>query len=212
MEDKKEVFDSRVQEYEEWFERNRWAYLSELELLRRLLPKEGRGLEVGVGTGRFAGPLGIKTGVDISEGMLALARERGIETIVADAHNLPFGDNSFDYALLMVTICFVDDPERVLEEIHRVLVSGGVLVVGIVDKASPLGQVYLEKKERSPFYRYARFFSTDEVIDLLRKTGFEVKETLQTLFTTDLSSMSRLDEVRSGHGEGGFVGIKALKG
>ncbi len=211
MEGNREVFDLRVGEYEEWFERNRWAYLSELELLRRLLPKGGRGLEVGVGTGRFAGPLGIKTGVDISEGMLALAKERGVEAIVADAHDLPFGDGSFDYALLMVTICFVEDPERVLRQIHRVLAPGGILVVGIVDKASPLGQVYLEKKARSPFYRYARFFSANEVMDLLRKTGFEVKETLQTLFTTDLSSMSHLDDIRPGHGEGGFVGIKALK-
>ncbi len=206
-----EVFDSRVEQYEDWFTRNRWAYLSELELLRRLVPPSGRGLEIGVGTGKFASPLGIPLGVDVAEKMMELAQKRGVKTVRGDAHNLPFEDNSFDYALMMVTICFVDDPPRALAEAHRILRRGGTLILGIIDKSSPLGKIYLNKQQKSPFYRYARFFSADELISLLRDTGFQIGRTLQTLFSPDLSSLQRVDEIREGFGEGGFVGIEAIK-
>jgi len=46
--------------------------------VRVLLPWQGLGLEIGVGTGRFAAPLGIKVGVDPSMAMLAYAAERGV--------------------------------------------------------------------------------------------------------------------------------------
>lgn len=55
---KTEPFILHHRRYDDWFERHRAAYLSELLAVRALLPWEGRGLEVGVGTGRFAGPWG----------------------------------------------------------------------------------------------------------------------------------------------------------
>jgi hypothetical protein len=54
---KTEPFVLYYRRYDDWFERHRAAYLSELLAIRALLPWEGRGLEIGVGTGRFAGPL-----------------------------------------------------------------------------------------------------------------------------------------------------------
>ncbi len=206
-----DVFNARVKEYEEWFEQHPYVYATEVELLRRLLPNNGMGIEIGVGTGRFAGPLGIEVGIDLSEEMLALAKKRGIEAIWADAHNLPFEDESFDYALMMVTLCFVEDPDQAIKEACRVLKKGGVLVIGIVDKESPLGQVYQRKRKNSPFYKYAHFFSVDEVKNMLKHNGFNVKQILQTLFVDDLRKVGKIDEVKDGYGQGGFVGIKALK-
>lgn len=49
--------------YDRWFEEYRYAYLSELEAVKYLIP-EGKGIEVGVDSGRFAEPLGIKLGVE----------------------------------------------------------------------------------------------------------------------------------------------------
>lgn len=76
--------------YDEWFERHRAAYLSELLAARALLPWSGRGLEIGVGTGRFAAPLGVAFGLDPAAEMLGYARERGIGVVRAVAEALPF--------------------------------------------------------------------------------------------------------------------------
>jgi len=105
-----EPFDAHSQEYEQWFDRNHLAYQSELEAVRAQLPETGEGFEIGVGSGLFAAPLGIRHGVEPSEAMRELARQRGIEVVPGVAENLPYNDGSFDYALMVTTICFVDDP------------------------------------------------------------------------------------------------------
>ncbi len=68
----KNIFDKRYKKYDAWYKENKFAYLSELEAIRKVLPKKGKGLEIGVGTGRFAAPLGIKFGIDPSEDMIQL--------------------------------------------------------------------------------------------------------------------------------------------
>src|SRR5690606_12014330 len=72
-------FEAHHERYEEWFEAHRAAYVSELLALRQFVPWEGHGLEIGVGTGRFAGPLGVPVGLDPSDAMLSRAAARGIE-------------------------------------------------------------------------------------------------------------------------------------
>lgn len=51
------IFDRYYKRYDAWYGRNRYTYLSELRAIRKFLPRKGKGLEIGVGTGRFAGPL-----------------------------------------------------------------------------------------------------------------------------------------------------------
>lgn len=55
-------FEKYAEQYESWFEKNRWVYEAELRAVKAMLPAVGTGLEIVVGTGRFAGPLGIKDG------------------------------------------------------------------------------------------------------------------------------------------------------
>ena len=96
-----EPFDSHSQEYEQWFDRNHLAYQSELEAVRAQLPETGEGFEIGVGSGLFAAPLGIHHGVEPSEPMRGLALEKGIEAVNGVAEDLPYEDESFDYALMV---------------------------------------------------------------------------------------------------------------
>ena len=106
---KTEPFELFTDAYEKWFVDNKQIYELELETVKQLLPPKSHGLEVGVGSGRFAAPLGIKIGVEPSRAMAEIARKRGIEVVVGVAEKLPFKDNSFDFVLLVTTICFVDD-------------------------------------------------------------------------------------------------------
>lgn len=205
-----ESFEKNVDRYEAWFDRNRAAYESELEALRALLPKSGEGLEVGVGTGRFAAPLGVRVGVDPSSAMSKVAMDRGIEVHFGVGENLPFQDSSFDFVLLVTTICFLDDVPTALGEAYRVLKFGGCILVGLIDRESSLGKVYEKRKQDNEFYRDATFLSVNEVVYHLKQAGFRDFVFRQTIFQNP-TEMKQPDPVRSGYGEGSFVVVRAKK-
>ncbi len=205
-----DVFNKYFDEYEQWFVENKAVYETEIEAVKKLLPKDQNGLEIGVGSGRFAVPLGIKTGVEPSDKMADISRKQGINVVKGFAEELPFDDETFDYALIVVTICFVDDPIRTIKEAKRIIKKGGYLIIAIVDRDSFLGQIYESIKDENKFYRYATFFSTDDIIAMMKREGFNNIQTIQTLFKP-LDKIKEKDEIREGYGEGGFVVIKAQK-
>jgi phosphatidylethanolamine/phosphatidyl-N-methylethanolamine N-methyltransferase len=100
----------------------------------------GRILEIGVGTGLSFDDYDDTTeitGIDMSEPMIARARERANtgrypfvkELAVMDAHNLSYSDASFDCVVAQFVITLVEDPERVLSECARVLRPGGQIIL-----------------------------------------------------------------------------------
>jgi ubiquinone/menaquinone biosynthesis C-methylase UbiE len=201
-------FEAHHRRYDEWFVRHHAAYLSELLAVRAQLPWRGLGLAIGVGTGRFASPLGVQVGIDPAGAVLDYAANRGISTVQAIAEALPFSDSSFNYALSVTTICFVDDATAMLTEAYRVLKPGGELVVGFIDRTSDLGQHYLAHQAENVFYREATFYSADEVERLLRDTGFTEPVWVQTLSKT-LNETEEIEPLRVGYGQGAFVVVKA---
>ncbi len=205
-----EPFEKYTQRYEEWFEKHKFAYLSELNAVKKILPKFKKGLEIGVGTGRFASPLGIKYGVEPSKAMAEIARQRGINVVYGVAENLPFEDESFDLVLMITTICFVDDILKSLKEAYRVLKPNGYLIIGFIDKNSPLGEYYQKIKEKNPFYKDANFISTDKLLKDLKKVGFKDFKIVQTIFHK-LDEINKIEPVKEGYGEGSFVVIRAKK-
>jgi ubiquinone/menaquinone biosynthesis C-methylase UbiE len=202
------AFDIYSERYDHWFDVHRAAYISELLALRTLVPWDGHGLEIGVGTGRFAGPLGVAMGIDPSDAMLTRAAARGVETAKGIAEALPFPDSSFDYALVVTTICFVRSPDRMLAEAHRVLRPNGKLVIGFVNRLSGIGRGYLEHQSESVFYREAVFYSAAEVGELLGAQGFNARTWVQTLFRP-LAEITEIEPVRPGTDDGAFVVVVA---
>jgi len=203
-------FEEHTQRYEQWFDEYDAVYESELAALERLVSPTGRGIEIGVGSARFAAPLGIDVGIDPAEAMLRQARERGVDVARGVAEHLPFRDDTFDTALIVTTICFVDDIPQTLAEADRVLSESGELVIGYIDKDSPVGEIYLERKEASPFYREATFVSTDDLLDALEAAGFSDFEFVQTVYNW-IDEVESPEPVESGRGEGSFVVIKATR-
>ncbi|MFP4050767.1 MAG: class I SAM-dependent methyltransferase [Thermoplasmata archaeon] len=208
MNQKISPFELKTQRYEKWFEDNIYAYRSELKAIKSLISDFKRGVEIGIGSGRFSEPFGIDVGVDPSSNMLKIAKRKGIEVIKGVSEHLPFKENSFDLALVVTTICFFEDAERSLKEINKILEKKGCLIIGFVDKDSHLGRVYQKKKEDNIFYKKAEFYSTDEVKSLLKRIGFNDIKIVQTLFDK-LDNLDHIDDVREGFGEGGFIAVKA---
>ena len=203
-----EPFEAHAERYDAWFERNDAAYISELLALRPFVPLTGRGLEIGVGSGRFAAPLGVQVGIDPSPAMLAFARARGVDTVEAVAELLPFADDSFHQALVVTTLCFVDSPTAMLVQARRVLRPGGMLVIGEIDRDSIIGREYEAHRAANVFYRDAHFYSAAETEALLHTAGFVITAWAQTL-TRSLADTGDIEPVRPGRGMGAFAVVAA---
>jgi len=111
-----------------------------LDERKRWIPRaHGEVLELGVGSGLNlafydAAKVAKVTGLDPSAPLLARAAQRvasapvPTELVLGQAEQLPFPDRAFDSAVITYSLCSVDDPERALAELRRVLRLGGELV------------------------------------------------------------------------------------
>lgn len=167
-----DVFDAHAEEYDQWYDDHRKIYRQELQLIRRYPGADGADLEVGVGTGRFAAPLGINLGIDPSLPMLRIARARGIETVQGVAEALPFRDASMGSILVMTALCYFDDPCLALREISRVLAPGGRVVIGFLGRGGEIADRYRNTREKGLFLAHATFYTPGEVISMLEESGF----------------------------------------
>jgi len=205
-----EPFNLYMPEYEDWFEKNHFAYISELQAVRRQLPESEKSIEIGVGTGRFAAPLGIKLGMEPSAPMRKIAEQRGIQVVGGIAEELPFADGQFDLVLMVTTICFLDDITAALRETRRVLKPTGYFAAGFIDKNSLLGRLYEKHKKDNKFYRMATFYSVDEVVTVMEQAGFRDFNFVQTIFHP-LNEIKEIEPVIDGYGRGSFVVIRGQK-
>lgn len=207
---KTKPFEQYSNRYEDWFARHPAAYQSELAAVRDLWPGGAFSVEIGVGAGNFSGPLEIHRGLEPALAMRKRALARGIEVVDGIAESLPFLDGSYDATLMVTTICFVDDPDQSIRELFRILRPGGYAVLGFLDRESPLGIEYDQKRTSSLFYGIAAFFSTSEIRAMLEDAGFVGLQFRQTLFNHP-DRMKDPDPVRVGYGEGSFVVVRGRK-
>ena len=150
------------------------GFMRRVDLRSLSAPTDGRPvrvLEVGVGTGANLAlverdlPAGLDVdlwGVDLSIGMLRGCRQRlarrplkhGVRLLVADAHALPFLDNTFDRVFHMGGIGGYRDARRALAEMARIAKPGTPIVIfdEQLDPAQPLGLLQHVAFRVSTFY------------------------------------------------------------
>jgi ubiquinone/menaquinone biosynthesis C-methylase UbiE len=201
------VFDSNASDYDNWFDRHPLLFQSECKAIGKTIPVQGIGVEIGVGTGRFAELLKIPVGVEPVHAMAQMAIGRGVTVVKAKAENLPFHSLSFDYALMATTVCFLDDIPKAFAEAHRIIKKNGYFIVAMIDRDSAIGIEYEAKKAASPWYKNAHFYSVHEITDLMQQAGFALFEYWQTLF----DNREELTDPLPGFGKGSFVVIRSQK-
>lgn len=150
-------------------------HFEKLHHLLRLVPFDGcRGqtvLEVGCGAGvdlaRFAKGGAIVTGVDVAPSAIALARanfeQQGLrgELQVADGEHLPFADSQFDLVYAHGVVQYTANPQRLVDEVHRVLKPGGAAIFQVYNRVSWLNalskmmKVGLEHEDAPVLLKYS---------------------------------------------------------
>ncbi len=207
---KSNAFERHAAEYEEWFDDYPCVYESELEALKLLLPEGGAGLEVGMGTGRFALPLGIEFGVEPAKAMAVRARAKNLQIVRAVGEALPFANGRFNKVLFVTSVCFLDSVDRAFKEAFRVVRTEGAILVGFIDNNSFLGGKYEKQKRDSLFYQEANFYSVQEILGSLKKAGFRDFKVVETIFRP-LAEITAREPIKEGYGEGAFVVVRAIK-
>jgi ubiquinone/menaquinone biosynthesis C-methylase UbiE len=111
---------------------------------------------------------------------------------------------------MVTTICFLDDIQKAFQEAYRILEKRGTIIIGFIDQNSPVGKLYQSHKDENVFYKYANFYTVEEVKEYLKASGFKNQKIVQTIFNP-LETINTLEPIKKGFGEGSFVVIRAIK-
>ena len=158
-------------------------------------------LDIGTGTGRVLEILSDRisrgVGVDLSSGMLAVARSNieragltNIHVRKGDMYQLPIEDASTDLAILNLVLHYSDSPIEVIQEASRVLRSNGRLV--IVDFAA-----HTEEYLRSEYKHFRLGFSDDEILKCFEASGLTASSNTEQLVGDPLTVKIWYAEKRS---------------
>jgi ubiquinone/menaquinone biosynthesis C-methylase UbiE len=141
-----EAYNQAAPYYDDWKWQRFWRSHEHplvLERIRSFATNPVALLDVGCGTGAYLHVLkdccSSMTGVDISEGMLTIARARLPSATFhrCDAAALPCAENSFDVILCARMLSHVADPAPVIAEMVRALHPGGILILSNIDADHP---------------------------------------------------------------------------
>lgn len=169
------VFEEYADEYDQWFLDNRDVYLEELKRIREAIGDiPSPALEIGVGSGRFSEPLGIRHGIEPSRALGLMAKKRGIEVIRSVGEAVPMKAATYQMVVMITVLCFLKKPEETFREVHRILKHDGNLLVAFIEKGGIIAERYLARPDKGRFLSHARFYEHDEVIHMITGTGFDI--------------------------------------
>jgi len=181
------------EKYEKWYETKEGLYFDRREkelIIEMINPELGESLiEIGCGTGHFLKGLknfGLRlTGVDSSRRMIEYASknlDRDIKLKVEDAKNLSFKDNSFDIAVFITTLEFLDNPRRAIKEALRI--SKKKVFVGFLNKLSLLAiKRRIKGLFKDSIYNKATFYSIFQIEKIIRSINDEIEVTTKGIKT-----------------------------
>lgn len=165
-------------------------------------------LDVGCGTGATLAAIvtahqGVRArGIDLSSGMIAVARERlgdAAPVQVADAEHLPFEDDSVDLVTCVDSLHHYPDPGAALAEMARVTRPGGGLVLGEWRVASPFRQLMNWLLPKMP-EGDVRVYTGDELRQLAEAAGYRVERCVHAGVRAQLLvACRRRDVIRARH-------------
>lgn len=193
-------FDDIAEEYDSSISLHVMAHLTarRVDLAHSLVPA-GKVLDVGCGTGRFLEslpPCYEPSGVDVSLGMLEIAREKGLDVVQAGGESLPFEDGSFDLVTTFAVLHHLIDPDLVratLAEMARVTRPGGAVIVW---DHNPLNPYWRFLMSRSPQDQGdERLVPARLILDTLRRAGLREVTLRRLTFTPDFTPPSALPAV-----------------
>ena len=140
--DSAEGYDLAAEDYDK-----KEKYLNSFEKGKflSLLPeiKDKKILDVGAGTGRVSLPLALAgaqvTALDVSEKILEVLKRKNkkIITVVGEAENLPFENESFDIVTAAFLVVHLKDPKIFFDEVYRVLKPDGLFLVSNINQKEP---------------------------------------------------------------------------
>ncbi|MCP3688171.1 MAG: metalloregulator ArsR/SmtB family transcription factor, partial [Gammaproteobacteria bacterium] len=181
------VRDARAQKAQDYFQQvaKTWDSIRSMHVTEQQLEQalcevvgadfSGNLLDIGTGTGRilelFADRINRGVGVDMSNGMLAVARSnlerddrQHIHVRKGDMYQLPLDQAEFDLAILHMVLHYSDSPVEVIREAARILRPSGRLIV--VDFAS-----HTEEYLRSDYQHYRLGFADSEILQCFESAG-----------------------------------------
>jgi len=107
--------------------RNYWLY----PMISRNIKKDEKVLDIGCGIGDFLSFRKKTYGVDINKKNVLYCLNRGLKASVMEENILPFNDSDFDCIILDNVLEHILDPDLILQEIKRVLVNDGKVIIGV---------------------------------------------------------------------------------
>ena len=228
-------FDAYAEKYDAWFKENKNLFSSEVAVVAWFLKHGERILSIGCGSGLFEDALrkdyniDIREGIEPSEAMSDIARKRGMEVTIGTAEEADFGKDTYDTLLFNGTPGYIDDLQKAFRKAAKALKSGGKIVVIDVPKESSFAILYnLGKiigtwdddvfKGVKPdavypieFVKEARWRTTAEKVELLKRTGFGDFDYAQTLTRHPLYANEFIENPTKGYQKGDYVAIKGIK-
>ena len=213
-----DLFNLKANEYEEWYFTDEGSLVLNAEIrgLDRLLPKEGIGIEIGGGTGIFSKLLTTANRsiicLDPSIKMLKHAKNKGLQTILGLAEKTPLKNSCLDFAFMVTSLEFVQNPLNTLSSVNSILKGRGVLVILIINRESSWAEYYKSLGEdQAPLLSRANFFTFNEVLELLKKVGFKFLSALATLIKPPKNRSSENFELYSDYKEYSKAGVFIIK-
>lgn len=177
--------------YEQWFDKPLNRFFFDLEkglMLDMLKPvREDSVIDIGCGIGAnllsFV-EMGLQvTGIDPSPYMLDIAAKNlgnRVDLHRGFAEDLPFDDNSFNYACLVTTLEFVEDPQKAFEEACRI--TKDKIFIGVLNRYAIKG---IQRRIKGIFvktvYNRAKFFSVWELKQIIRTVLGDVPISWRTI-------------------------------